>query len=118
NWEGTYFDFTEEKLLDMAETAAEVGIELFVLDDGWFGKRDDDTTSLGDWFVDDRKLPNGLKHLSESIRAKGMKFGLWFEPEMISEESELFKKHPDWVIHTPGRPRSRGRDQMVLDLGR
>ncbi len=118
NWEGTYFDFTEEKLLDMAETAAEVGIELFVLDDGWFGKRDDDTTSLGDWFVDDRKLPNGLKHLSESIRAKGMKFGLWFEPEMISEESELYKKHPDWVIHTPGRPRSRGRDQMVLDLGR
>lgn len=118
NWEGTYFDFTEDKILEMADTAAELGIELFVLDDGWFGKRDADTSSLGDWFVDENKLPSGLSHLSEAIRAKGMQFGLWFEPEMISEESELYKQHPDWAIHTPDRPRSRGRHQLVIDFSR
>lgn len=118
NWEGTYFDFTEDKILEMAETASELGIELFVLDDGWFGKRDDDTTSLGDWFIDRAKLPNGLKKLSEAIHDKGMQFGLWFEPEMISEESELYKKHPDWAIHTPNRPLSRGRHQLVIDFSR
>ncbi len=118
NWEGTYFDFTEDKILDMADAASELGVELFVLDDGWFGKRDDDTTSLGDWFIDKRKLPNGLKKISDAVHEKGMKFGLWFEPEMISEESELYKKHPDWAIHTPDRPRSRGRDQLVIDFSR
>src|SRR5699024_7791742 len=118
NWEGTYFDFTEEKILDMANAASELGVELFVLDDGWFGKRDDDTTSLGDWFIDERKLPNGLKQVSDAVHEKGMKFGLWFEPEMISEESELYKKHPDWAIHTPNRSKSLGRDQLVIDFSR
>src|SRR5699024_1761135 len=118
NWEGTYFDFTEEKILDMANAASELGVELFVLDDGWFGKRDDDTTSLGDWFFDERKLPNGLKRVSDAVHEKGIKFGLWFEPEMISEESELYKKHPDWAIHTPNRSKSLGRDQLVIDFSR
>lgn len=118
NWEGTYFDFTEDKILEMAESAAQLGIELFVLDDGWFGKRDSDTSSLGDWFVHAGKLPKGLKYLSECIQAKGMKFGLWFEPEMISEDSELYRRHPDWCLHTPGRPRSQGRNQYVLDFSR
>lgn len=118
NWEGTYFDFTEDKILEMADTAAELGIELFVLDDGWFGNRNADTSSLGDWFVDEKKLPSGLRHLSDAIHEKGMKFGLWFEPEMISEESELYKEHPDWAIHTPGRPKSRGRYQYVIDFSR
>ena len=87
NWEATYFNFNEEKLLKIARTAADVGVELFVLDDGWFGKRDDDTTSLGDWFVDAAKLPEGMKHLSDQVHAMGLKFGLWFEPEMISPKS-------------------------------
>jgi len=118
NWEGTYFNFTEEQILKMADVSSELGIELFVLDDGWFGKRNNDDSSLGDWFVNEEKLPSGLKYLSEKIRSKGMKFGLWFEPEMISENSELYRKHPDWCIHTPGRPRSRGRNQLVLDFSR
>lgn len=118
NWEGTYFDFNEEKIVDLVDQASQLGVELFVLDDGWFGKRDDDYSSLGDWFVYDKKLPNGLKSLSEAIKAKGMKFGLWFEPEMISEDSELYRQHPDWCIHTPGRSKSRGRSQLVLDFSR
>lgn len=118
NWEGTYFDFTEDKILKMADAASELDIELFVLDDGWFGKRNDDTSSLGDWFVNEKKLPNGLKKLSQTIHEKGMQFGLWFEPEMISEESELYKENPEWAIHTPGRPRSRGRNQLVVDFSR
>lgn len=100
---GTYFDFTAEKIEAMADEASTLGIELFVLDDGWFGKRDDDYSSLGDWHVHTAKLPSGLKQLAENIKAKGMLFGLWFEPEMISEDSELFRAHPDWCIHTPGR---------------
>lgn len=118
NWEGTYFNFTEEKILNMAEISAELGIELFVLDDGWFGKRDDDYSSLGDWTVYKNKLPNGLKALSDAIHKKGMKFGLWFEPEMVSEDSDLYRSHPDWCIHTPGIPKSRGRSQLVLDFSR
>lgn len=118
NWEGTYFDFTEDKILEIAESASQLGIELFVLDDGWFGNRDSDMSSLGDWFVHERKLPSGLRQLSESIRAKGMKFGLWFEPEMISEDSELYRSHPHWCLHTPRRPRSQGRNQYVLDFSR
>ncbi|MCC5895632.1 MAG: alpha-galactosidase [Alkalibacterium sp.] len=115
NWEGTYFDFTEEKLLDMADKAVDLGVELFVLDDGWFGKRDDDKTSLGDWVVYDKKLPNGLKSLAEKIKAKGLRFGLWFEPEMISEDSDLFRTHPEWVLKANDRSASLGRNQFILD---
>lgn len=118
NWEGTYFDFNEEKILEMARQSKELGVELFVLDDGWFGKRDDDTTSLGDWFVDYKKLPNGITGLAEKITALDMDFGLWFEPEMISKVSELYKTHPDWLIHVPNRNQSHGRNQYVLDFSR
>lgn len=118
NWEATYFDFNEEKIVNIAKKASEVGVELMVLDDGWFGKRDDDTTSLGDWFVDKKKLPDGINSLAKKINALGMKFGLWFEPEMISPVSELYKKHPDWCLHVNGRSRSLGRNQLVLDFSR
>lgn len=118
NWEATYFDFDEAKLLTIAEKAKEVGIELFVLDDGWFGHRDDDTASLGDWFADKKKFPLGLGHLSEQIHKMRLKFGLWFEPEMISIDSDLYKEHPDWVIHVPDRAMTPGRNQFVLDFSR
>ncbi len=118
NWEATYFGFNEEKLLKIAKTAADVGVELFVLDDGWFGRRDDDTTSLGDWFVDKNKLPDGMKHLSDQVHAMGLKFGLWFEPEMISPVSELYRAHPDWAIHISGREPITQRSQLTLDLSR
>ena len=116
NWEGTYFDFNEEKLIAMAKKAKSVGIELFVLDDGWFGKRNDDTSSLGDWFVNKEKLPTGIKGLAEKINNEGLKFGLWFEPEMVSPNSELYKKHPEWAISVPNIKSSLGRNQLVLDL--
>ncbi|MGP4077046.1 alpha-galactosidase [Halobacillus sp. K22] len=116
NWEATYFDFNEEKLDAFTSEAGKLGIELFVLDDGWFGKRDDDTSSLGDWFVDKRKLPNGISALSRKVKQKGLQFGLWFEPEMISPKSELIKEHPDWVIGSPGRHQTLGRNQKVLDF--
>ena len=118
NWEATYFKFDEEKLLSLARCAKDVGIDLFVLDDGWFGHRDDDYSSLGDWFDDLSKLPGGLSHLSGEIHALGMKFGLWVEPEMISPDSELYRAHPDWCIHAPGRERLESRHQLVLDLSR
>jgi len=118
NWEGTYFDFDEERLVAIATVARDLGIELFVLDDGWFGKRDDDTTSLGDWVVDRRKLPGGIDGLARRISALGLGFGLWIEPEMVSERSDLFAAHPDWAIGIPGRPRTEGRQQLVLDLSR
>ena len=118
NWEATYFDFNEEKLLALARKAKEADIDLFVLDDGWFGHRDGDNSSLGDWFDDTRKLPGGLSSLSEKIHALGLKFGLWVEPEMISVDSELYKAHPDWCIHVPGYPRIEYRNQLVLDLSR
>ncbi len=118
NWEATYFDFTEDKIFDIASKGKELGIELFVLDDGWFGKRDNDTTSLGDWFVDEKKLPNGLKNLAEKVNGLNMQFGLWFEPEMISVESDLYKEHPDWCIHVPDRRRSESRNQLILDFSR
>ena len=118
NWEGTYFAFDEAKLLDIATAARDLGVELFVLDDGWFGERDSDTTSLGDWFVDRRKLPNGLDGLAAKVEALGIKFGLWIEPEMISERSRLFEAHPDWAIGVPGRPRTESRQQLVLDMSR
>ncbi|WP_449354250.1 alpha-galactosidase [Virgibacillus natechei] len=118
NWEGTYFDFDEEKILNMAKQSKELGIELFVLDDGWFGSRDDDTTSLGDWFANKRKLPNGITGLAEKITDMGLDFGMWFEPEMVSKISELYDSHPDWIIHVPGRHLSHGRNQYVLDFSR
>ena len=118
NWEATYFGFNEEKLVKIAKTAADVGVELFVLDDGWFGHRDDDTTSLGDWYVDKNKLPLGMKHLSDQVHAMGLKFGLWFEPEMVSVKSELYEKHPDWAIHIPGREPVQQRHQLTLDMSR
>jgi len=118
NWEATYFDFDAAKLEKIAGAAADLGIELFVLDDGWFGKRDDDRSSLGDWVVDKKKLPGGLEDLAAKINAKGVKFGLWFEPEMISADSDLQRAHPDWHIHVPGRAPSEGRNQRILDFSR
>ncbi|MBB2479425.1 alpha-galactosidase [Bacillus sp. APMAM] len=118
NWEATYFKFNEEKILDIAKTAKKLGIELFVLDDGWFGKRNNDKTSLGDWFVNKEKLPNGISGLAKKIKKLGMDFGLWFEPEMVSKESQLYHQHPDWLIHVPNRRLSHGRNQFVLDFSR
>lgn len=118
NWEATYFNFDEKKLLEIAKEASSLGIELFVLDDGWFGKRDSDNCSLGDWYVDKKKLPNGLGHLVEEIKALGMKFGIWMEPEMISPDSDLYRAHPDWAIQIPGRTITQSRAQYVLDLTR
>lgn len=118
NWEATYFDFNEEKIEAIAQAGQELGIELFVLDDGWFGKRDNDTTSLGDWFVDRKKLPNGLEGIVNKVRNLGLEFGLWFEPEMISPESELYRNHPDWCLHIEGRRRTQARQQLILDMSR
>lgn len=118
NWEATYFGFDAEKILALGEEARKLGIELLVLDDGWFGRRDDDRSSLGDWTVDRRKLPGGLGDLGERIAGAGLSFGLWFEPEMVSPDSELYRAHPDWCLHVPGRHRSEGRHQLVLDMGR
>ncbi|MBB5180041.1 alpha-galactosidase [Planomicrobium koreense] len=118
NWEATYFDFDEKKIFELAKASKALGVELFVLDDGWFGKRDSDTTSLGDWTPDSRKLPNGLTQLAKDINGLGMEFGLWFEPEMVSKVSELYKAHPEWVIRVPNRQMSHGRNQLVLDFSR
>ena len=118
NWEGTYFDFNEERLLAIAEKAAEIGVELFVLDDGWFGKRNSDNCSLGDWTVNREKLPGGLAGLSGKLHTMGLKFGLWFEPEMVSPDSDLYRAHPDWCLHVDGRPRTEARSQLILDLSR
>ena len=118
NWEATYFNFTEEKLLTIAKKAKECGVELFVLDDGWFGARSDDTAGLGDWVANRERLPEGIKGISEKVEALGMKFGLWFEPEMVNEDSDLYRAHPDWVLETPNRHRSHGRNQLVLDFSR
>jgi alpha-galactosidase len=118
NWEATYFDFNADKIESIAKAGAELGIELFVLDDGWFGKRDNDRSSLGDWVVNRSKLPNGLRDLAERVNAAGLQFGLWFEPEMISPDSDLFRKHPDWCLHVPGRRRTEARSQLILDMSR
>ncbi|ABY92392.1 alpha-galactosidase [Thermoanaerobacter sp. X514] len=118
NWEATYFDFTEEKLKELAKEAKDLGIELFVLDDGWFGKRNSDNSSLGDWFVNKEKIPSGLDGLAKGINSLGLKFGLWMEPEMVSPDSDLYREHPDWCIHVPNRSRSESRNQLVLDLSR
>ncbi|WP_316607680.1 alpha-galactosidase [uncultured Ruminococcus sp.] len=118
NWEAMYFDLNEEKLLALADKAASLGIELFVLDDGWFKNRVDDNAALGDWVPDEKKLPNGLDSLIEKINAKGMKFGLWVEPEMVSEDSDLYRAHPDWALTAPNRAPMMARNQLVLDLSR
>ena len=118
SWEAAYFDFDEEKLVSIAESAAKAGAELFVMDDGWFGCRDDDTTSLGDWGADLRKLPGGLERLGERIRGLGLAFGIWMEPEMVSPESDLYRAHPDWAIGISGREGITSRHQFILDLSR
>ena len=118
NWEATYFDFNDDKLCAIVEAAAPLGIDTFVLDDGWYGVRNSDTTGLGDWFVNRSKLPNGLKTVIARCKANGMKFGLWFEPEMISEDSDLFRKHPEWRMHVPNVDPSPGRSQYILNLSR
>ncbi|MGD9560488.1 MAG: alpha-galactosidase [Oscillospiraceae bacterium] len=118
NWEGTYFNFTEGKLLSIARTAAKLGVELLVLDDGWFGTRNNDKGGLGDYDVNRKKLPDGLSGLAKKVNRLGMDFGLWFEPEMVSADSKLFRAHPDWHVHTPGIAAATGRQQYVLDLCR
>lgn len=118
NWEATYFNFNADKLVSIAEEGSKLGIELFVLDDGWFGKRDADNSSLGDWYEDRRKLPEGPADVAERVNKLGLRFGLWFEPEMISPDSELYRKHPDWCLHVPGRRRTEARWQLVLDYTR
>lgn len=118
NWEATYFDFNNEKIKDIAKESSNLGIELFVLDDGWFGERNNDDCSLGDWFVNEEKLKGGLSSLVKDINEMGMQFGLWFEPEMISPKSKLYEEHPDWCIHIDGRVRSEARKQLILDLSR
>lgn len=118
NWEATFMNFTEEKILKFAETAKELGVEMMVLDDGWFGHRDDDTSSLGDWYPNLKKLPQGVQGLAEKIEKMGMKFGLWIEPEMVSKDSRLYEQHPDWVIRVPYRDACHGRNQFVLDFSK
>ncbi|MBR2410538.1 MAG: alpha-galactosidase [Clostridia bacterium] len=118
NWEGTYFDFDDEKLFNIAKWAKETGIEMLVMDDGWFGKRNDDTCALGDWEVNENKLKGGIGSLISRIKGLGLKFGIWYEPEMISPDSELFRAHPDWHIHVPARESSIGRNQYVMDMTR
>ena len=117
SWEGCMFDFTESKLLRLGRAAKQLGCEMFVLDDGWFGKRNSDTTSLGDYTVNEKKLPGGLRGLGEKLNAMGLQFGLWFEPESVSPDSELYRQHPDWALHDIlGREDLLGRHQLLLDL--
>ena len=118
NWEATYFDFTADKLVSIAQAAKEDGVELFVLDDGWFGARCNDFAGLGDWTANTDRLPDGVTGLAERVEALGMKFGLWFEPEMVNKDSDLYRAHPDWILQTPGRRASHGRNQFVLDFSR
>lgn len=116
SWEASYFDIDEKKLLNLAKTGKDVGIELFVMDDGWFGERNDDTSSLGDWEENKKKLPGGIKRLCDKVRDMGLMFGIWVEPEMVNVKSRLYEEHPDWVIQLPNAPHSEGRNQRVLDL--
>lgn len=118
NWEATYFDFTQEKLARIMRDAAAVGVDLFVLDDGWFGKRNDDTSSLGDWFVNHEKLPDGIAGLGEQAQRNDIKLGLWIEPESISEDSDLYRAHPDYCIHIPQRESTCSRNQLLADISR
>jgi len=118
NWEATFMDFTEESILKIASKAKEAGAELFVLDDGWFGKRDDDTSGLGDWFENTKKLPEGMKGLARKVNDLGLEFGFWIEPEMVNPDSDLYRAHPDWAFAVPGKKPSLGRHQLVLDFSR
>lgn len=118
NWEATFMDFTEESILRIASKAREAGVELFVLDDGWFGERNDDFAGLGDWIENPKKLPQGMAGLARKINAMGLKFGFWIEPEMVNPDSNLYRRHPDWVLSVPGRKSSLGRHQLVLDFSR
>ena len=118
NWEATYFNFDEKKLIEIAKQASESGIEMLVMDDGWFGHRSSDNSSLGDWYVNEEKLKGGLEYLVKEVNKLGMKFGIWFEPEMISPDSKLFQAHPDWAIQIPGRTPGMSREQLVLDITR
>ena len=118
NWEATYFDFNTDKLLDIAREAKKCGIEMLVMDDGWFGKRNSDNCSLGDWKVNEEKITGGLKHLVDEVNKIGLQFGIWFEPEMISPDSDLYRAHPDWAIQIQGREATQSRNQYVLDLSR
>ena len=118
SWEATYYDFDEERLLALAVAARDLGVELFVLDDGWFGERNDDTSSLGDWSVNRAKLPGGIDSLAGTIESLGLRFGLWIEPEMVSPRSRLFARYPEWAVGIPSRPRTESRHQYVLDLAR
>lgn len=118
NWEATYFDFDTEKLLSIAKEASGLGIEMLVMDDGWFGKRNSDNCALGDWVVNEDKIKGGLKYLVDEVNKLGMKFGIWFEPEMISPDSDLYRAHPDWAIQVPGKTPMMSREQYVLDLSR
>jgi len=117
-WEAAYFDVDEDKVLELADKTREVGVEMLVLDDGWFEGRQDDTSSLGDWTADKKRFPSGIPALAKKIKSKGLKFGIWCEPEMVNSKSSLFEKHPDWVLHVPGRTSSLGRNQLTLDLSR
>ncbi len=116
SWEASYFKISEGKLMRLARKAKQAGIELFVMDDGWFGCRNDDTTSLGDWYPNKKKLPHGVKGICDKVRSLGLDFGIWVEPEMISRDSDLYRDHPEWAMEIPGRDHSEGRNQMVLDL--
>lgn len=118
SWEASYFDINERKLLQLAKAGKEVGIELFVMDDGWFGSRDDDTQSLGDWEVNRKKLPDGVEGLARKVKDLGLDFGIWVEPEMVNVKSKLYEEHPDWVLMIPDKPHSEGRNQRILDLTR
>jgi len=117
-WEAAYFDVDENKVLHLADRAVDVGVDMLVLDDGWFEGRRDDTSSLGDWRADKARFPSGIPTLAAKVKAKGLKFGIWFEPEMVNPDSQLFKDHPDWAIQVPGRKSSLGRNQLTLDLSR
>ncbi len=118
SWEASYFDINERKLLALAKAGKEVGVELFVMDDGWFGTRDDDFQSLGDWEVNRKKLPNGVDGLAKKVRDMGLMFGIWVEPEMVNVNSRLYEAHPEWALQIPGKPHSEGRNQRILDLTR
>lgn len=118
NWEATYFDFTKERLIEIAKKAKECGVELFVLDDGWFGQRSHERAGLGDWVANPERLADGIEGLAEEIEGLGMQFGLWFEPEMVNKDSDLYREHPDWIIETPERHSSHGWFQYVLDFSR
>ncbi len=118
NWEGTGMDFNHDKLVSFARHAKDIGLEMLVMDDGWFGHRDDDRSSLGDWYVAEYKLQGGLSALIDKVKAMGLKFGIWFEPEMISPDSDIYRAHPDWCLHTEGRDKSIARTQYVIDYSR